>query len=103
MTSASSPSVCVCVCVCVCWEGESLRLLISPDEACVERRWCFCCVIKVRVQGGTEGSSGEGCRRSLRKVVEAHGHADVAGEADVDAEVDESLSPRAWRDERNMV
>jgi hypothetical protein len=42
-------------------------------------------------------------RRSLRKVVEAHGHADVAGEADVDAEVDESLSPRAWRDERNMV
>lgn len=31
---------------------------------------------------------------SLWKVVEAHGHADVAGEADVDAEVDQPLF--AW-------
>lgn len=34
-------------------------------------------------------------RGLLRQVVEAHGDADVAGEADVDAEVDQSLLPRA--------
>ena len=49
------------------------------------------------------GWAGEGCRRSLRQVVEADRHADVAREADVDAEVDQSLSPWAWRDERNML
>lgn len=43
---------------------------------------------------------GEGGRRSLRQVVEAHGHADVAGEADVDAEVDQPLFARTWRRHR---
>ncbi len=33
--------------------------------------------------------------QSLWKVVEAHGHADVAGEADVNAEVDQPLLARA--------
>lgn len=38
---------------------------------------------------------------SLWKVVEAHGHADVAGEADVDAEVDQPLFAWAWENERS--
>lgn len=49
-----------------------------------------------------EGAHSRGCRvgrgRSLGQVVEAHGHTDVAGEADVDAEVDQPLFPGACED-----
>lgn len=38
--------------------------------------------------------------QSLWQVVEAHRHADIAGKADVDAEVDQPLFPRAWKQDR---
>lgn len=42
-----------------------------------------------------------GCPPSLRQVVETHRHTDVAGEADVDAEVDQPLFAWAWGNQRH--
>lgn len=46
--------------------------------------------------GGEEGNT-----QSLWQVVEAHRHADVAGKADVNAEVDQPLFAWAWKQHRD--
>lgn len=72
------------------WDGGAAPLV--RHEGNRQRRLLFFVLSRGGSLGWEEEERGRGAA-SLRQVVEAHGHADVAGKADVDAEVDQPLSP----------